>query len=65
MSTLYILILVCLGTRIIKYRRKTAETTDNRVRITQEILTAIRIIKMYTWELFFSKAVSYLRMYVT
>ncbi|KAF2881309.1 hypothetical protein ILUMI_24865 [Ignelater luminosus] len=57
----FIPIQMCLGTRIIKYRLKTAETTDNRVRITQEILTAIRIIKMYTWELFFSKAVRKLR----
>ncbi|KAK4879943.1 hypothetical protein RN001_008089 [Aquatica leii] len=43
------------------YRLKTAAKTDKRVKVTQEIITAMRIIKMYTWESFFSKYVNKLR----
>ncbi|KAF5294164.1 hypothetical protein FQR65_LT10875 [Abscondita terminalis] len=52
---------VLLGRLTSKYRLKSASKTDQRVKVTQEILTAIRIIKMYTWELFFSKSVHKLR----
>ncbi|KAF2881310.1 hypothetical protein ILUMI_24866 [Ignelater luminosus] len=52
---------VYLGHKTSIYRLKTAARTDQRVRITQEILTAMRIIKMYTWELFFGKSVNKLR----
>lgn len=54
-------LLVFLGYKILTYRITTSAFTDQRVRITQEILTAIRIIKMYTWELFFLKIVNKLR----
>ncbi|KAF5303200.1 hypothetical protein FQA39_LY10113 [Lamprigera yunnana] len=43
-------------------RLKTSTKTDERIKITQEILTAVRIIKMYTWEKFFLKIVGNLRM---
>ncbi|KAF5303199.1 hypothetical protein FQA39_LY10112 [Lamprigera yunnana] len=55
------IILVYLGKLTAKYRLKTAAKTDQRIKVTQEMLTAIRIIKMYTWELFFSKSVDTLR----
>ncbi|KAF5294169.1 hypothetical protein FQR65_LT10880 [Abscondita terminalis] len=45
------------GTFIGKYRKRTAEKTDQRVRTTQEMLTALRIIKMYTWEMFFKNKI--------
>ncbi|KAF5303202.1 hypothetical protein FQA39_LY10115 [Lamprigera yunnana] len=44
-----------------KYRLKTAAQTDKRISVTQEILTAIKVIKMYTWELFFYNTISKLR----
>ncbi|KAF5303203.1 hypothetical protein FQA39_LY10116 [Lamprigera yunnana] len=44
-----------------KYRLKTAAETDKRISVTQEILTAIKVIKMYTWELFFYNTISKLR----
>ncbi|KAF5294167.1 hypothetical protein FQR65_LT10878 [Abscondita terminalis] len=52
---------VLFGKMVSTYRLKTADKTDKRVKVTQEILTAMRIIKMYTWELFFSNCVSNLR----
>ncbi|KAK4879942.1 hypothetical protein RN001_008088 [Aquatica leii] len=52
---------ILLGKLTSKYRLKTASKTDQRVKVTQEILTTIRIIKMYTWELFFSNSVHKLR----
>lgn len=55
------LILVYLGKRITIYRIKSAGKTDERLRITQESFTAIKIIKMYTWEKFFSKLVAVYR----
>ncbi|KAK4879946.1 hypothetical protein RN001_008092 [Aquatica leii] len=50
-----------LGKNISKYRKRTAQKTDQRVRTTQEMLTALRIIKMYTWELFFKNKILSLR----
>ncbi|KAK5646545.1 hypothetical protein RI129_005009 [Pyrocoelia pectoralis] len=58
---LYTPLQVYLGKWTARYRLKTAAKTDERVKITQEMLTAIRIIKMYTWERFFSKTVNKLR----
>ncbi|XP_031342947.1 probable multidrug resistance-associated protein lethal(2)03659 [Photinus pyralis] len=50
-----------LGKLATSYRLKTAGKTDNRIKSTQEILTAMRIIKLYTWEKFFSKSLDTLR----
>ena len=30
-------------------RRKTAQLTDNRIRLMNEIIVGMKIIKMYTW----------------
>nr|XP_039268765.1 multidrug resistance-associated protein 4-like [Styela clava] len=42
-------------------RMKTAVITDERIRLMNEIITGMRIIKMYTWENPFAKAVAAIR----
>lgn len=52
---------VWVGRIIKKTRLKAAARTDDRVSLIQEILTSIRIIKMYVWEFFFAREVDELR----
>lgn len=47
-----------LGKVIQKTRLKAAAKTDERVRLIQEILVSIKIIKMYVWESFFANKIS-------
>lgn len=42
-------------------RSKTAVLTDNRIRIMNEVVSGIRIIKMYAWEKPFSALVTEVR----
>ncbi|XP_064381893.1 ATP-binding cassette sub-family C member 4-like isoform X2 [Halichondria panicea] len=44
-----------------RYRFKSAVLTDKRVRIMNEIITGIRVIKMYAWEYAFKRIVDTLR----
>ncbi|KAM6945546.1 ATP-binding cassette sub-family C member 4 [Aplochiton taeniatus] len=44
-----------------KFRSKTATFTDNRIRTMNEVVSGIRIIKMYAWEKPFSALVSEVR----
>ncbi|XP_031345551.1 probable multidrug resistance-associated protein lethal(2)03659 [Photinus pyralis] len=46
-----------IGRTIGKFRKRTGEKTDQRVRTTQEVITALRTIKMYTWESFFLRKI--------
>ncbi|XP_066267904.1 ATP-binding cassette sub-family C member 4-like isoform X3 [Branchiostoma lanceolatum] len=50
-----------LGKTFAKIRAETAKRTDNRVRTMNEIISAIRVIKMYTWEKPFSKLIAQYR----
>ncbi|CAH0557797.1 unnamed protein product [Brassicogethes aeneus] len=47
-----------LGKKCSDFRIKCSTKTDDRIQVTQEALTAIKIIKMYTWEYFFEKHVN-------
>ena len=45
----------------VKPREKLNHVTDNRVKITSELLEGIRLLKMYTWELIFKDNVKEVR----
>ncbi|XP_076803635.1 ATP-binding cassette sub-family C member 5-like isoform X2 [Clavelina lepadiformis] len=52
---------VFLAEKMAKYRRKTIEITDKRVRMMNEILTCVKLIKMYAWEKSFAKVIGKIR----
>ncbi|XP_063913975.1 probable multidrug resistance-associated protein lethal(2)03659 isoform X2 [Zophobas morio] len=49
---------VLLGKLTSTLRLKGSKMTDRRLQVTQETISAIKIIKMYTWEIFFGKKIS-------
>ena len=44
-------------------RFKAARVTDNRVKVMNEVISGIRVIKMYGWEYAFSRLVARIRRY--
>lgn len=53
-----------MGHLTIVFRERIVKRTDRRVKIMNEIIQAIQVIKMYTWEQPFAKIVDKIRMYV-
>ncbi|KAL5279365.1 ABCC4.2 family protein [Megaselia abdita] len=49
------------GKKAVYYRRLTAERTDYRVKLMNEIIHGIQVIKMYAWEKSFSQIISDIR----
>ena len=44
---------VYIGTLTYRYKLKCSQKTDERLNLIRDVLSAIKIIKMYTWEKFF------------
>ncbi|XP_045834036.1 ATP-binding cassette sub-family C member 4 isoform X2 [Meles meles] len=51
----------CIGKLFSSFRSKTAAFTDARIRTMNEVITGIRIIKMYAWEKSFADLITHLR----
>ncbi|XP_008065706.2 ATP-binding cassette sub-family C member 11 [Carlito syrichta] len=45
----------------VKKQKHTSEVSDQRIRVTSEVITCIKLIKMYTWEKPFAKIIEDLR----
>lgn len=59
-----ILFLGWLGKKVGYLRQKMASKTDERLRLINEIISGIQVIKMYAWEKPFSKLLRNARKYV-
>ncbi|CAG2167729.1 unnamed protein product [Oppiella nova] len=58
---LYLPFQMFMGRLFSKLRAKTAILTDERIRLMNEIIPSMRVIKMYTWEIPFAKMVEIAR----
>jgi len=62
-ETLFYVATGWMGKVFSKMRLSTAIRTDERIRIMNEIISGMRVIKMYTWENPFAKLIEYCRKY--
>ncbi|XP_036323349.1 probable multidrug resistance-associated protein lethal(2)03659 [Rhagoletis pomonella] len=51
-----------VGKKAAYYRQRTAERTDLRVKLMNEIIQGIQVIKMYAWEMSFAKLIADVRL---
>lgn len=58
---LFIPLQVWLGRSVYKLRQRSAVRTDKRIRLMNEIISGIQVIKMFTWEKAFNKLISLAR----
>ncbi|XP_065058100.1 ATP-binding cassette sub-family C member 5-like [Rhopilema esculentum] len=58
---LFLPIQALLGKLIVKTRAKVIRITDKRVKMVNEVITWIKLIKMYAWEMSFSNVIKELR----
>ena len=58
---LFIPFQILMGRLFLNVRTNTAKLTDGRIRIMNEIITGMRVIKMYAWEKSFAELVSQAR----
>ena len=55
---------LCTDVCMLLYRLRSAKVTDKRVRVMNEIISGMRLIKMYAWEWAFHEYVKKIRMLV-
>ncbi|KAK4879111.1 hypothetical protein RN001_007257 [Aquatica leii] len=55
---LFIPLFIFIGKMVKKYRLKTSKIRDERVRLMNEIINGIKVIKMYVWEKPFSRNIA-------
>lgn len=48
---------IFLTRKLVESQNHTSEVTDQRIRVTSEVLTSIKLIKMYSWEKPFTKVI--------
>ncbi|XP_040109520.1 ATP-binding cassette sub-family C member 11-like isoform X1 [Oryx dammah] len=58
---LFLLLQIFLTRNIVELQNHTSEVSDQRIRVTSEVLTSIKLIKMYAWEKPFTKVIKDLR----
>ncbi|XP_022166672.1 probable multidrug resistance-associated protein lethal(2)03659 [Myzus persicae] len=58
---IFIPLQIWLGSKTSEIRLQTAERTDKRVHLMNEIISGLQVIKMYTWEPFFNNLTKYAR----
>ncbi|KAI4571872.1 hypothetical protein MJG53_013978 [Ovis ammon polii x Ovis aries] len=58
---LFLPLQVFLTRKIVESQNHTSEVSDQRIRMTSEVLTSIKLIKMYAWEKPFTKVIKDLR----
>uniref|UniRef100_A0A6P4DXN6 Probable multidrug resistance-associated protein lethal(2)03659 n=1 Tax=Drosophila rhopaloa TaxID=1041015 RepID=A0A6P4DXN6_DRORH len=58
---LFIPLQMYLGTKTSELQLKASERTDNRMRMVNEIISGIQVLKMYAWERPFEKMVAFAR----
>ena len=56
--------LVSLGKKFKQLRMETAKCTDERIHVVNEIVPAMRVIKMYAWEKAFANQIDLCRRFL-